>query len=245
MIQDRVTALASIGYRLSPHPNFPQDATNTPNEQLRNAKHPEHLNDVKTALALLQERYGFGDRYVLVGHSCGATLAFQTVMEDENELNASSISFAKPLAIAGVCGIYHLRLLRDESPACDEFLKGAFGPDESLWDRLSPAAGLSASRLLAGWRQGRLAALFRASRDSLIPVNQASQMQHVLELWRDDYRGPDAVSRDLIVSACLHADHDEVWEDGKRLAHAIVITITALLATTEPTGPYQRPELKE
>lgn len=245
MINLRVTAMASIGYRLSAHPDFPQDAASTPETQLRNAKHPEHLNDVKAAIALLQERYEFGDRYVLVGHSCGATLAFQTVMEDENEPNASSRAIVKPTAIAGVCGIYHLRLLRDESPACGGFLEEAFGPDESLWDRVSPAAGLSVSRLLAGWPQGRVATLFRASRDSLIPVNQASQMQRVLELWRDDYRGPGAPSRDLIVSACLHADHDEVWEDGKILSHAVMLTMEALLAMLEPTGPFQRPKLED
>lgn len=77
----RIAAFASLGYRLSPHPEFPQDPAETPARRLRTAAHPDHLNDVRAALAYLQRRYPEsslgGGNYVLVGHSAGACLALQ------------------------------------------------------------------------------------------------------------------------------------------------------------------------
>src|SRR5205814_2005033 len=72
-----IAGFASIDYRLSPHPEFPQDRATTPASQYRGARHPDHLDDVRSALLYLQRRYGFGDKYVLVGHSAGGALAFQ------------------------------------------------------------------------------------------------------------------------------------------------------------------------
>ncbi|RAH63943.1 arylformamidase [Aspergillus aculeatinus CBS 121060] len=75
-----LAGFASINYRLSPHPAHPQDRNSTTPTEYRAARHPDHIADVQAALAFLQRKYGFGDRYILVGHSCGATLAFQSVM---------------------------------------------------------------------------------------------------------------------------------------------------------------------
>ena len=75
-----IAGFASISYRLSAHPNHPQDPINTDPKDFQDAKHPGHIDDVEAALAFLQNTYGFGGRYILVGHSCGATLAFQAVM---------------------------------------------------------------------------------------------------------------------------------------------------------------------
>ncbi|OJK00449.1 hypothetical protein ASPACDRAFT_43036 [Aspergillus aculeatus ATCC 16872] len=75
-----LAGFASINYRLSPHPDHPQDRNSTSPTEYRAARHPDHIADVQAALAFLQRKYGFGDRYILVGHSCGATLAFQSVM---------------------------------------------------------------------------------------------------------------------------------------------------------------------
>ncbi|KAI9737269.1 MAG: hypothetical protein M1818_005802 [Claussenomyces sp. TS43310] len=73
--------LASLNYRLSAHPAHPQDPAQTPRHALRNATHPAHIRDVRAALSFLQRRHGLGARYLLVGHSCGATLALQSVMD--------------------------------------------------------------------------------------------------------------------------------------------------------------------
>ena len=79
-VSPQIAGYASINYRLSPHPEFPQDPDKTSNYELRNAKHPDHINDVLTAIADLQRRYGFESNYVLIGHSVGATLALQTAL---------------------------------------------------------------------------------------------------------------------------------------------------------------------
>lgn len=71
-----VAGLASMNYRLSPYPSHPTDPSN-PADPARNVKHPDHINDVLAAILYLQDKYCFEERYILVGHSCGATLAMQ------------------------------------------------------------------------------------------------------------------------------------------------------------------------
>jgi len=61
---------ATINYRLSYFHTRPE---------AYQAKHPDHLNDVAGAIAYLQDRYKFGGNYVIIGHSCGATLSLQYV----------------------------------------------------------------------------------------------------------------------------------------------------------------------
>ena len=58
---DLPLTLASVNYRLSPA-----------------VRHPSHQEDVIAALTYLKEQYGMKE-YILVGHSAGATLAFQSV----------------------------------------------------------------------------------------------------------------------------------------------------------------------
>ena len=78
-IRTLVAAYASLNYRLSTHSDFPQDK-DTPPRELRNARHPDHINDVLCAIHDLQQKFHFHDRYVLVGHSVGATLAYQVAL---------------------------------------------------------------------------------------------------------------------------------------------------------------------
>jgi hypothetical protein len=95
-------AFASLNYRLSAHPSYPQPSPQpqpqpplptssdqetgakapTPETKYRNAKHPDHIQDITSGIHLLQQKYGFTENYILVGHSAGATLAFQAVMAD-------------------------------------------------------------------------------------------------------------------------------------------------------------------
>jgi hypothetical protein len=44
------------------------------------AVHPEHLWNINDAITSLQQHFQLKERYIPVGHSCGATLAFQTIM---------------------------------------------------------------------------------------------------------------------------------------------------------------------
>jgi kynurenine formamidase len=102
-----IAGFASLNYRLStPPPLLPQFAEfMEPENPARNVKHPAHLNDVIAAFSYLQRTYEFGNNYILVGHSCGATLTFQI---------PNGNGFVPPAGVLGVEGIYYLGRLRDD-----------------------------------------------------------------------------------------------------------------------------------
>ncbi|GAB1196279.1 hypothetical protein APSETT444_005548 [Aspergillus pseudonomiae] len=227
-ILPHITAFASISYRLSPHPDHPQDQSSTNSREYRGSKHPEHINDVQAAIAFLQRKYGFEDRYILVGHSCGATLAFQSVMGRFN----AGISHG-PLAVVGLAGIYDLKLLRDthkEIPAYQQIVEGAFGDDEAAWDAVSPAVVKGADGVEGGWTAGRWAILAYLSKDSLVDFPQQKAMDATLRAgWCDvqSERYPRSVA--LLP---LEGEHDECWEKGEGLAEAIAFAIEKQLASS-------------
>ncbi|ODM21820.1 hypothetical protein SI65_02664 [Aspergillus cristatus] len=223
----RITGFASISYRLSVHPNYPQDPQTTDAHELRNVKHPDHIRDVQAALRLLQNTYGFGERYLLAGHSCGATLAFQCVM-DGLQLHDEEEDIAQPKAILGTEGIYDVRLLRDTHKhitAYQEFSEGAFGSDESVWDAASPAAkgedGLSGVE--RGWKSGLVAIVAHSEEDNLVDRGQANAMTNVLYRWE---ARKERTRR--VIWLQLKGEHDEPWEKGDELARAIAATIQEL-----------------
>ncbi|PLB40027.1 arylformamidase [Aspergillus candidus] len=219
-----IAGLASIEYRLSPHPSHPQDPSTIPPREYRSAKHPEPVRDVQAALALLQRKYGFGSRYVLAGHSCGATLAFQVVMGSFR--NGAEAEYVCPEAILGMAGIYNLRLLRDthvDVSAYQMFIEGAFGPDEAVWDAASPVVVEGAGGVRGGWRSGRLAVLAHSEGDSLVDIAQRDAMAESLASWADDGGRTRWVHRLPILG-----EHDEAWEKGDELASAIAFTVAKL-----------------
>ncbi|PLB43940.1 hypothetical protein P170DRAFT_441378 [Aspergillus steynii IBT 23096] len=231
----RIAAFASIEYRLSPHPAHPQDRHTTDPREYRAAKHPDHLADVQDALAFLQRKYGFGERYILVGHSCGATMAFQSVMgclrsggDNEEELDEErKVSPFAPTAILGMAGIYDLRLLRDtfrDVSAYQEIVEGAFGKDEAVWDAVSPAAVQGPSGV-AGWKAGRLAVLAYSPEDGLVDPTQREAMRQALAPWE---KGHSHVKSRRVELLSLTGSHDESWEKGQDLARAIAFTIDKL-----------------
>ncbi|KZF20950.1 alpha/beta-hydrolase [Xylona heveae TC161] len=239
-IVPNIAAFASIDYRLSPHPDFPQDKASTPSNQLRNAKHPDHIRDVQQAIAFLQREYQFGDRYILVGHSCGATLAFHLAMgcgiskDDDrrnrsgpNEGNKEQSPIDLPVAIVGVEGIYDLRGLRDahqDVRIYHEVLEGAFGPDESVWDVASPA---KYSAFRETWPSGKLAVIVHTEADELVEPEQMSKMAAHL---RNSWNGSTIALKDDIPGGRDQSTggHDEVWKRGVVLADVIAKTIKEL-----------------
>lgn len=231
-MQAHIAAFASIDYRLSPHPNFLQDPSVTPESQLRVAKHPDHLQDVQTALRFLQDKYAFGEKYVLVGHSCGATLAIQTVMNkvangEALSTTATTTRIPKPMAIVGVCGIYDLRLLRDDFKQYESvgaFIKGAFGPNEEVWDRVSPARVIDSDGVTAGWSSGQVAVVASSRNDSLINPPQGLAMKETLKTWESLHS-----ERKLIFIDDLLEDHDDVWSKGQELTRTIIAAIESLV----------------
>ncbi|KAL4868342.1 Alpha/Beta hydrolase protein [Aspergillus spectabilis] len=219
-----ITGLASISYRLSLHPAHPQNPndTETPPTMLRDAKHPDHLNDIQSALRFLQERYSFGQRYILVGHSCGAMLAFQGVMSSLFPQGISGSGYATPIAVLGMAGIYDLRLLRDTHKsisAYQEFIEGAFGADEAVWDSVSPGVGG-----VDGWGSGRVVVLAQSKGDTLIDGAQGEGMKKALESWEKN----GSKGRREVHSLVIEGEHDEAWEKGDELARGILFTIEKL-----------------
>ncbi|KAI9844389.1 MAG: hypothetical protein M1837_005590 [Sclerophora amabilis] len=92
-ILPRIAGFASISYRLSPYPTHPTDPS-SPTDPARNIQHPGHVHDVEAGLRYLQVRYGFGERYLLVGHSCGATLGWQVLLSTTTTTSTSTAVMA-------------------------------------------------------------------------------------------------------------------------------------------------------
>ena len=202
-----IAGLASLNYRLAPYPSHPTHPSAATDPD-RNAMHPAPIHDVRVALAWLQARYGFGSRYALVGHSCGATLAFQAVMGDWS----ADAKPVRPMAIVGLEGIYDIpKLVADHArePVYCEFVEGAFGPDERTWTEASPMSG----KLAETWPDGKIVLLYHSRTDELVELAQTEKM---LECLRHQ-----GVARGRIESMESEERHDEVWQKGFGLAKAI------------------------
>ncbi|EER30059.1 hypothetical protein D8B26_007346 [Coccidioides posadasii str. Silveira] len=226
-IASEIAGFASINYRLTRHPNFPQDPESVDPKQYRDAKHPDHITDVVSALAFLQAKYSFDQRYVLVGHSCGATLAFQTVMQEIAGAEPARSKIALPLAIVGVSGIYDLRLLRDTNshPIYQQFTEDAFGKDEEVWDGVSPAK-VQARGVVEGWNTGRLAVLATSKGDELVDPPQLKVMCELLGRWKAHDGLNNA--REVLIIDDLEESHNDIWKKGVELAKVISKTIETL-----------------
>ncbi|KAK0353619.1 hypothetical protein LTS16_017590 [Friedmanniomyces endolithicus] len=213
---DNIAGLASINYRLSPNPSHPRDPSN-PSDPARNARHPDHINDVLAAILYLQETHHFEDRYILVGHSCGATLAFQVAMKrywgsQYESTFALELNVVPPMAVLGVEGLYDLvALVKHHSGESEyrDFVSNAFGSDERVWAAVSPT-----SVVLAHSRE-----------DELVEWEQVELMERALRAqgWGE---ASDGRSLKLIE---LRGKHDQVWEEGKELARAIEATLDLVL----------------
>jgi kynurenine formamidase len=99
---DLPLTLASVNYRLSPA-----------------VRYPSHQEDVIASLTYLKQQYGMKE-YILVGHSAGAAVAFQ------------SAQVSGCLGIIGVEGIYDLQELVNEYPEYEDFVEQAFGKDKAV-----------------------------------------------------------------------------------------------------------------
>jgi acetyl esterase/lipase len=212
---------------LSAHPGYPQSSDHTDPTEYRNAKHPDHIRDVQAALALLQRQYGFGSKYILVGHSAGATLAFQLVMGAFRDSAAAVVS--PPAAILGMAGIYDLRLLRDTHrhiSAYQELIEGAFSSDEAVWDAVSPACVKGSEGVEGGWTSSRLAVLAHSPEDGLVDAAQQQAMQAALSRWEEGT--PQGSGQRRVEMLSLKGDHDNAWMKGDELARAIAHTLAEL-----------------
>lgn len=180
----------------------------------RNAKYPDHIHDVLDALQFLQEKYGFRDQYLLAGHSCGATLAYQMIMDTWSQ--ETSTSLEKPIGVIGVAGIYDFTGLiahHVDLPVHREIIENAFGPN---WDHVSPMYWLeNLGSLKETWPNGRLAIIAYSEEDGLVEPEQGLAMWEVLT----GTRNASSTRRDEL--ARLRGAHDELWRQGTELAGLI------------------------
>ncbi|KAF2722828.1 alpha/beta-hydrolase [Polychaeton citri CBS 116435] len=230
LCEEYIAGFASINYRLSPYPSHERDPSN-PSDPARNARHPEHITDVLAALLHLQETFAFEDRYVLVGHSCGATLALQVAMKRywgsqyESTL-ALELNVVPPVAMVGLAGLYDLPRLVAYHDAKGEaayrgFVTDAFGNDRDLWRDASPAA---ASDFDQSWEDGRLVVIAHSRDDRLVEWEQAELMLRSLEHQGFTKDGTGKRSSLLKITG----DHDQIWQEGHEVARAIEHAISEL-----------------
>ncbi|PKS05245.1 hypothetical protein jhhlp_008616 [Lomentospora prolificans] len=221
--QSSIRGFASIDYRLSTHPSHPQDPA-TPADRLRCAKHPDHIRDVCLALRYLQAKYNVRDKYILIGHSVGATLAFQLLMGGQATGHGSSEltgtdSLPLPAAIVGVAGIYEFYDFahRHGGPYIT-MVEGALGADHSKWNAAAPLKASYVDR----WPGDRRTLLSYSVEDSLVDGDPETTAMA-------DRLRSDGIHTDITL---IQGEHDFAWQDGKQIA-ALVAQIHGNLEDSE------------
>lgn len=163
---------------------------------------------MQSALKFLKKEYGVGDDYILIGHSAGATLAFQLLMDQPTKDADSNPPL--PSTILGVSGIYDLVSLDDRHKGnYAGFITAAFGSDKKVWDDVSPVHFTGSFR--ENWPSSRLAILAWSPEDTLIDEPEIKAM--AAKLLKDRVN--------VNVTQDLTGDHNEVWEEGSQLAQLV------------------------
>ncbi|CAG7558143.1 unnamed protein product [Fusarium equiseti] len=225
LLQDqdtRIAGIASINYPLSSHPNHPTHPAppKDPSESIdvaRTAKHPDHIISVLSAIAYLQEGLGVAHDYVLSGHSCGATLAFQAVMNADRwataETNESSVpKIKKPPVIAPLNGLYDLAAFIDNPPESHktlqplylEFTKNAFGDNAEVWRAACPTV---VSDWMTEWPEGKAVFIAQSKNDTLVPYSQTELMRGHLQ----------RSSKLEIIEMPASGDHNDLWKQADEI----------------------------
>ncbi|KAI5205411.1 alpha/beta-hydrolase [Aureobasidium subglaciale] len=227
-----IAGFVTLDYRLSPYPTHPT-CPSLPEDPSRNVQHPVHVDDVCNTLALLMdksrrdvlfdtEKGGFFEypdlggmtngRYVLCGHSCGASIAMQATSCLANG------DLRPPTALLGLEGIYDIPALvaTHTHPAYREFVTAAFGQDEKTWVAASPA-----NISLRNW-QGNVM-LVQSEGDELVDMQQTDSMVETLIMggWESSTSTVKENKGKQVSKVVINCLHDEVWEKGTELAKAI------------------------
>jgi acetyl esterase/lipase len=214
-----IRGFASIDYRLSPHPNFPQDPAKTPNIDLRIASHPDHILDVRAALAYLDKHYGMGQDYILLGHSAGGTLTYQLLMGEVALAGQPTVPAPLPRVAIGISGIYNLpglvaRMEGVHGGIYRHFITGAFSSDEQLWKEASPVNYPEKF----SWPGGKGAMLAWSPEDTLIDEPEIDCMASKMK----SDGTPVTIIKDLT------GDHEVVWEQGDQVARLVAEALAHL-----------------
>ena len=122
--------------------------------------------------------------YILIGHSAGATLCFQTLG------TRTPCTKLLPKAVVGLAGIYDLRDLVEEYPDYRGFVEGAFGVANKEvgiypgklhpWDYISPAGGPVCEGYKRFIEDKHRIVLVQSTMDELLSVRQTGLMERAL-----------------------------------------------------------------
>jgi pimeloyl-ACP methyl ester carboxylesterase len=206
---DRILGFASIDYGLSKHPSDPND----PGPAL---KHPQHVQDVCDALKWLANTHGVGrldstgDQYILIGHSAGATMAYQIAM------GIIQAEVKMPLAVVGIAGIYDILCFVDDPLHPDRYepykqmIVDAFGEDEKVWKSASPALREDLLIHKTSW-DTKIAWLFHSDADELVEPDQSKRMLTLFEKFM-------LPTEYVVISG---EKHEEAYRKGSSLVKAI------------------------
>ncbi|KAH8900552.1 alpha/beta-hydrolase, partial [Thozetella sp. PMI_491] len=218
-----IAGMASINYRLSSHPMHPTDPSPprdaaVPTDEARTARHPQHIYDVLASLSYLQE-LGAAKNYILAGHSCGATLAFQVAMNSSRWALNQRVELTKPNVLVGLNGLYDLPAFLAEPddshkalvPVYHAFTSGAFGEDKAAWTAVCPTV---VQDWAAEWPEGGRFVLVQSRADSLVPYSQLEIMRKSLEASTPSTWTVDELAAD--------GDHNELWKTGGRLCEILL-----------------------
>jgi kynurenine formamidase len=229
-----ITAVASINYTVSQfptHPTLPYDAIkDNHSDPAREAIHPQHLSDVLHGLALLRS-FGLADQfYILSGHSCGASLAFQAILQPPRHYGLENLPDAPcPAALLGLNGLYDFPALVNGLGAShaqlhDEYsllLSNAFGEDKSKCPAASPACfdpADMAERVRAGKAPG-LVVLDQSTEDQLVPMNQRQRLETNLS---------KASGLQVLEGHRCKGKHAAPWEQGAMIWESLQDTLMLL-----------------
>ena len=222
-ILGHIVGFASINYGLSPKPG------DTSDDPARQKRHPEHLQDVVKALDWLRREYDVGAykrksgwKYVVMGHSCGATILFQLAMGLISEGGDSGFGteIKNPVALVGLEGLYDLPLLvrnHERVPYYRAFVGSAFGDNEEFWREVSPVNGVG--RYV--WEGVRAIVLGMSSEDELVEWEQVQVMKNKLQVFN---QGDERQFR--LVE--LGGGHDACWSQGVGIIKTLSATFEAL-----------------
>ncbi len=195
--------------------------------------HPQHIEDVARGVAWLQKQYGI-DRWIGVGHSCGASLLLQLIGGIGVPGNVEGVK--KPLALLLLEGIYNIPLLLRNHlpPSCPEdiariysdFVAGAFGSDPAAYAAVSPVSGRYGRDV---WPEGRLIMVCHSYEDELVERAQRDVLCVALDregwsLVMEDGDEEDVVKGEearVLNVRDVKGGHDWIWEDGEQIARLI------------------------
>lgn len=213
-LKSRIEGFASINYRLSPYPSHPR-LPSSPDDPSRNVHDPSHVEDLAAALSYLNKKYNIDGRYLLIGHSAGATMAFQV-----RNATVTTEPLPQPLAVLGVSGIYEFNAFVEyhkQIPAYDELTVNAF-PERQKWAEDSPSS--NQHPLGAIWETARAVIISHSKQDELV---EAAQATYMLDRARNIFAGQGGVSFVEATGA-----HNDIWKSGHILAGVIVKSLNIL-----------------